>query len=178
MNHSSVIWIIVLILIILVVVAHHGKKNIRESFETTSWGYVPESNAPVINDAERRYIVGPDPNCNQITGWQYNPQNTQVGYHFYNENRDLNYYANGKNNLNVPINVLRSTNRIAPITNGEVGILTTPTYQVIEQDNPQNSTRVPNDYSNINQNIIPNPTTMPEMAGPYMNYDWDWKCSS
>ena len=96
MNHSSVIWIIVLILIILVVVAQHGKKNMRESFETTSWGYVPESDAPVVNDAERRYIVGPDPNCDQITGWQYNPQNTQVDYHFYRENRDLNYYAKTK----------------------------------------------------------------------------------
>ncbi len=178
MNNSSIIWIIVLILIILVVVAQHGKKNTKESFESTSWGFVPESNAPVGNNAQRRYIVGPDPNCDQITGWQYNPQNTQVDYHFFRENRDLNFYGNRKNNFNLPINVLRATNRIAPITNGEVGILSSPTYQIIEQDNPQNSTRVPNCYSNINQNIVPNPTTEPQLAGPWMNYNWDWKCVS
>lgn len=172
MNNSAIIWIIVLVLIILLVSAQHGKTT--ESFETTAWGHVPESNAPVGNNAERRYVVGPDPNCDQITGWQYNPQNTQVDYDFYRENRDLNYYGNRRNNLNIPINVLRQTNKIAPITNGEVGILTNPTYQIVNEPNPQNSTRAPSCYSTLNKNIIPNPSTDPQLAGSYMNYDWNW----
>lgn len=174
MNNLAFIIIILLVLVLLLTIFKCQQKNPKlESFETTSWGYQPEGYAPVDQYTQNNLTVGPSSSCNDITGWQYNPQNTQVDYHFYNKNNDLDYFGNQKNEMNIPINTLRNTNRIAPITRGEVGILTNPTYQTVNEPNPQLSTRVPNDYSTENLNIIPNPTTNPALLGSCVNYEWD-----
>ena len=168
-KNLGIVLVIVLVLIILLIVMIFVSKK-RESFLPTSWGFVPESPAPFINDHSNRNIVGPDPNSNTITGWQYNPQSTLVGYDFYQENRDLASVSRD-HNLNVPINTLRTTQKIAPLTTGEVGVLTNPTYQIVKAD-PNNTTRVPSSFSCQNQYVIPNPTTDPQLVGPSVNYEW------
>ena len=174
MNNLAFIIIILLVLILLLTIfkCSQNKTNL-ESFETTSWGYQPEGYEPVNQYNKDNLIVGPYPGCDDISGWQYNPQNTQVDYHFYNNNNDLDYFGNKKNKMNIPVNTLRQTNRIAPITRGEVGILTNPTYQTVGELNEKLSTRVPNDYSTEYLNIIPNPSTNPSIAGPCVNYEWE-----
>lgn len=167
-NLGIALLIVLVLVIILIIMIFVSKK--RESFLPTSWGFVPESPAPFINDPSNRNIVGPDPNSNTITGWQYNPQNTLVDYDFYQENRDLASISRDQN-LNLPINTLRSTQKIAPLTNGEVGVLTNPTYQIIKAD-PADTTRVPSSFSSQNQYVVPNPTTEPQLAGPQVNYIW------
>lgn len=174
MNNLAFIIIILLILILLLTIFKCNQKNNKlESFETTSWGYQPEGYAPVDQYTQNNLIVGPDKSCNNITGWQYNPQNTQVDYKFYQRNNDLDYFGNQEKQMNIPINSLRETNRIAPITRGDIGILTNPTYQTVNEPIPELSTRVPNDYSTENLNIIPNPTTNPSLVGSCINYEWD-----
>lgn len=168
-SNLGIALLIVLVLVILLIILIFVSKK-RESFLPTSWGFVPESPAPFINDSSNRNIVGPNPNSNTITGWQYNPQNTLVDYDFYQENRDLASISRDKK-LDVPINTLRSTQKIAPLTNGEVGVLTNPTYQIIKAD-PNENTRVPSSFSCQNQYVIPNPTTDPQLIGPYVNYEW------
>ena len=76
-SNLGIALLIVLVLVILLIILIFVSKK-RESFLPTSWGFVPESPAPFINDSSNRNIVGPDPNSNTITGWQYNPQNTLV----------------------------------------------------------------------------------------------------
>lgn len=174
MNNLAFIIIILLVLVLLLTIFKCQQKQPNfESFETTSWGYQPEGYAPVDQYTQNNLISGPDPFCNNITGWQYNPQNTLVDYHFYQKNKDLDYFGNQKNKMNIPINSLSQTNRIAPITRGEVGILTNPTYQTINEPHPELSTRVPNDFSTENLNVVPNPTTNPSLMGSCINYEWD-----
>ena len=169
-NNLGLVLIIVLVLIVLLVVMIFVSKKNKESFATTSWGFVPESPAPFISDNSNRDIVGPDPGSNSITGWQYNPQSTLVGYDFYQENRDLASICKDKK-MDVPINTLRTTQKIAPLSNGEVGILTNPTYQIIKAVD-KDTTRVPSSFSSQNQYVIPNPTTEPQLIGPSVNYEW------
>ena len=169
-NNLGLVLIIVLVLIVLLVVMIFVSKKNKESFATTSWGFVPESPAPFIKDNSNRDIVGPDPGSNSITGWQYNPQSTLVGYDFYQENRDLASICKDKK-IDVPINTLRTTQKIAPLSNGEVGILTNPTYQIIKAVD-RDTTRVPSSFSSQNQYVIPNPTTEPQLIGPSVNYEW------
>lgn len=168
-NNLGLVLIIVFVLIILLVVMIFVSKK-KESFTTTSWGFVPESPAPFITDNSNRRIVGPNPGSNSITGWQYKPQNTLMDYDFYQENRDLAYISKDRK-MGVPINTLRATQKIAPLTNGEVGILTNPTYQIIKAE-PKNTNRVPSSFSSQNQYVIPNPTTDPQLSGPSVNYIW------
>ena len=153
---------LIVILIVFIFVNNRVNKNKMESFNN-DYFYLNKKYA-------NKDITGPLTTDNNITGWQFNPQSTLINYDFYKTNDDLEY-LNKRDNLNLCVNSIKKTQKIAPISNGDVGILTDTSYQFIN-DLETNSTRVPSTFSTEQQYIIPNPTTNPQLDGSSVSYNW------
>lgn len=144
--------IIIIVLVVLLIVFIILKRKKYESFiSNQSWGYDGNLQAPYNHP---NIINGPN---SRLSGWQYNPQNTLVDYDYYRDNDDLKGQG------------IIEKEKIAPLTTGDIGILTNPTYQVTPA---VPSTRVPSDFSSIDNYVLPNPSTQPELNGPSVNYEW------
>lgn len=145
-NNNNIIYVIILIVILSTLLIIFIVMNRKKMESFVSWGYEENSYYPYLTSKN-------------ITGsMQYNSQNTLMDYNYYQENDDLK--AHGK----------IEKNRISPLTNGDVGFLTNPTYQITEATK---STRVPSDFSTIDNYVLPNPTTEPKLKGPTMSYKWN-----
>lgn len=127
----SIIFILIVVAIALIIL--QNRKN--EHFKNVPWAfeqgpeYQPYSTNPLT---KQKQIVGSDPHENEITGWQYSDKNTLVDYHFYKENNDLSFYENSdiKNTNGEEINVMKRMDRIAPITNSDIGIIPNAQYEI------------------------------------------------
>lgn len=111
------------------------KNKSNETFKNVPWAfeqgieYKPYATNPYT---KQKQIVGSDPHKNEITGWQYADKNTLVDYHFYKENNDLSFYENSniKNTENETINTMKKMDRIAPITNSDIGIMPNAQFEI------------------------------------------------
>lgn len=170
-------YIFIVLLIVLVILACiHFKKPQSESFmDMHDWGRKPPYCAPVSQNYEvnptTRNIVGPRPGENYINNWQYNPQNTLVGYQYYRDNEDLNYLADKGNISPVGVEENRSTQQLAPIIDTQLGVTTYPDVVRVDQPEALCSTRVPNFNSTAQDTYFPgNPSTSTPFVGPSVNY--------
>ena len=167
-----------ILVVVIVLVSTAGKTSLIaygnpevESFGTQNWGHKDEYNMPWKPEIQNRNIVGPDTDVDVVNPWQYHPQNSLTDYKYYQENRDLTY-SSCRNNLNVNLSDNRKTQQLAPIAHGEIGTVTSPTYQQVYQPDQPQSTRVANEYSTPHNMVIPNATSAPELTGPHVQYEW------
>ena len=134
-----------------------------ESFIGSPWGRDPVS--ATVNfeqDVSNRYIVGPNARDNTLQRWQYDDQKTQADNYLYRENRDLTAL-----DLNIPMAENRKTQRLAPITWSDVGIVTRPEIGLASV--PKEEThRIPDINSTPESMAIPTPTTEPIAQGNVM----------
>jgi hypothetical protein len=164
-NLGIVIGIVIFLIVILIIYIFINNRITTKNLESFKNDYFYLNKKPGYKD-----ITGPSLDNNDITGWQFNPQSTLINYDFYKTNEDLEY-LNKRDNLNLCVNSIKKTQKIAPIGNGDVGILTNPSYQFVN-DLEENSTRVPSTFSTDDHYIIPNSTTHPELEGASVSYNW------